>query len=98
MGEMTETFCMLEEITEIPLEELPYEAWLDRLKAQEDDDPLHPLLPMLEEKVYDNRCRWEMYEKMPIYDTENLKWHLLAPCPPLDRDAFKKFLFNLGLI
>ncbi|KAE8319334.1 hypothetical protein BDV41DRAFT_570975 [Aspergillus transmontanensis] len=73
---------------------MPYEEWLNRVQAKDNDDHLRPLLPMLEEKVYDGHCRWEMYENLPIYDTENLRRHLqgipeLATCPTLDRDIFK---------
>ncbi|KAE8336397.1 hypothetical protein BDV24DRAFT_155240 [Aspergillus arachidicola] len=90
--EMTEMFRMLEKTIQVSLEECP----------KDNDDHLRPLLPMLEEKVYDGRCRWEMYENMPIYDTEKLRRHLqgvpeLATCPPLHRDMFKKFLYSLGL-
>lgn len=100
--EMTKMFRMLEKTIQVSLEGLPYEEWLNRLQVENDDDPLRPLLPMFEEKVYDGRCQWEMYENMPISDTENLRQYLqdvpeLATCPFLDQDIFKKFLSSLGL-
>lgn len=102
-SEMTEMFMTLQEAAQVPMEELPYNQWLERLKDQDDKDPLRPLLPMLDEKVYDGHCRWEMYESMPIYETDNLRRHLvgapeLAHCPPLSAEMLRKFLIHAKLI
>ncbi|KAJ5612601.1 antibiotic synthetase [Penicillium lagena] len=101
--ELQKTFKMVEEASGVSLEELPYRTWLDRLQAQDDSDPLRPLLPMLDEKVFNGLCRWETYAKMPIYETSNLKRHLqsdptLGKCPPLSMNLLKKFLTNLGAL
>ncbi|KAF7173849.1 hypothetical protein CNMCM5623_006110 [Aspergillus felis] len=101
--EMTNMFRILEAVTKTSLEELPYEKWLELLKLQDDTDPLRPLLPMLEEKVFDGRCRWEMYAQMPIYRTDNLRRDLrgasgLAECPQLDQPLLEKFLASASFI
>ncbi|KAE8320417.1 antibiotic synthetase [Aspergillus sergii] len=102
-NEMTESFRMLEEAIQVPLQELPYPQWLERLRSQDDRDPLRPLLPMLEEEVFESHSRWEMYENMPVYGTENLRRDLadepsLADFPHLDPVMLRKFLFHLKLI
>jgi thioester reductase-like protein len=102
-SEMTEMFNTLQEVAQVRMEELPYDQWLKRLQTQDDQDPLRPLLPMLDEKVYEGYCRWQMYEKMPIYETDNLRRHLvgapeLAYCPPLSTELLRKFLIHVKLI
>jgi len=58
---------------------VPYAEWIRRL---EDASPqsLLPLQPMLMEKVHDGRTRWELYENMPVYETNNT-FKALATCP-----------------
>lgn len=96
ISEMTEMLNTLQEVAQIKMEELPYEQWLKRLQSQYDQDPLRTLLPMLEEKVYEGYCRWQMYEKMPIYEANNLRRHFvgapeLAECPPLSKGCCGNF-------
>ncbi|PLB37643.1 antibiotic synthetase [Aspergillus candidus] len=101
--EMRHMFHMLEKACQTPMKEMPYDKWLELLKTLDDNDPLRPLLPMLEEKVFENHCRWEMYSKMPIYGTENLTRDLrdvpgLAQFPVLDQPLLNRFLSELNLI
>ncbi|KAH8693797.1 hypothetical protein BGW36DRAFT_361636 [Talaromyces proteolyticus] len=63
---------------------VPYSDWL----SQANHDRLQPLIPMLEEKVLDNRSRWEMQQDMPEFGTRNLSRALctvpdLLECPPV---------------
>ena len=53
-----------------PLETLPYARWVERLmnECRVRDNPLCSLIPMLCDRVHQERTRWELYEGMPIYD------------------------------
>lgn len=55
------------------LEALSYTDWVKKLEHQPTDNPLLPLLPMLAEQVYGNLTRWEVYENMPVYQTDNVE-------------------------
>jgi hypothetical protein len=55
---------------------------------------------MLEEEVYEGRSRWQMYEHMPVYGTENTQRDVaddstLAKCPELDVTLLRKILVKL---
>jgi amino acid adenylation domain-containing protein/thioester reductase-like protein len=49
---------------------IPYAEWIDLLAAKE-PRRLQPLQPMLAEKVHGGLTRWELYENMPVYRTDN---------------------------
>lgn len=55
------------------LEALSYTDWIRKLESQPAGNPLLPLLPMLAEPVYGNLTRWEVYENMPVYQTDNVE-------------------------
>ncbi|KAL3472034.1 putative NRPS-like enzyme [Aspergillus californicus] len=66
-----------------------YTEWVQSLSLRP-DDPLYPLVPMLQEKVLDYRTRWEMYEHMVEYGRSNLHRALRAApqvldCSPMDQ-------------
>jgi amino acid adenylation domain-containing protein/thioester reductase-like protein len=52
------------------LETLPYARWVERLmeECRSRDNPLCSLIPMLCDPVHERMTRWELYERMPIYD------------------------------
>jgi amino acid adenylation domain-containing protein/thioester reductase-like protein len=54
---------------------LNYPEWIAKLETDKElgSNPLMPLLPMLSEVVYKQLTRWEVYENMPVYDTQNTK-------------------------
>lgn len=57
-----------------PLEVLPYADWVHRLihDPQVEQNALCPLIPMLFERVYrEVATRWELYEDMPAFTSEN---------------------------
>ncbi|KAL8787249.1 MAG: hypothetical protein Q9195_007859 [Heterodermia aff. obscurata] len=56
-----------------------YGEWIDWLEASP-PGRLQPLLPMLAEKVLGGLTRWELYERMPVYEAENTV-HALANHP-----------------
>ncbi|KAJ5458020.1 non-ribosomal peptide synthetase [Penicillium sp. IBT 31633x] len=80
---------------DIPLCGVSYAQWLQSFSLNT-NDPLHPLVPMLQEKVMGDRTRWEVQEKMAKYGTENLRNGLqnvskLLRCPSM-ADLFKLYI------
>ncbi|PLB46112.1 putative NRPS-like enzyme [Aspergillus steynii IBT 23096] len=64
-----------------PMRGIPYAEWVKRL-SQSPNNLILSLLPMLEEKVFGDRTRWEMQQSMPEFGTANL-CHSLADNPDL---------------
>ncbi|KAL4876684.1 hypothetical protein BJY04DRAFT_231453 [Aspergillus karnatakaensis] len=64
-------FEILNTISPYPMDGVPYTQWVQSLSLRV-EDPLYPLVPMLKEKVLDNRTRWEVYEDMAEYGRSNL--------------------------
>ena len=79
-----------------PLDLLDYSSWINKLETSEnlDSNPLLPLLPMLKESVYGSLSRWEVYENMPIYSTDNVKAKLGQDIesPTLNKSILDKYL------
>ena len=69
--DMDASMELIREVGDPSIQGVPYTEWLDRLAANP-PERLQPLQPMLAEKVRDGLTRWEMYEKMPIYETKNM--------------------------
>ncbi|KAL4987932.1 hypothetical protein BDW68DRAFT_177411 [Aspergillus falconensis] len=63
------------------LREMPYREWVEKI-TQAPDNPLTPLLPMLEEPVRDGLSRWEMQRSAPDFLTENFQ-QVLADAPEI---------------
>ncbi|WP_426703083.1 amino acid adenylation domain-containing protein [Rhodanobacter sp. Col0626] len=84
------------------LNELPYRDWVERLENDRnlDGNPLLPLLPMLAEPVYGSLTRWEVYQHMPVYRTDNVRRVLAGrvACPVLDVDLLKRHLRSWHLL
>lgn len=78
------------------LELLPYSRWVQRLAAHStlSDNPLLPLVPMLQEPVFGALTRWEVYENMPIYRTDNVQQVLggEAYCPTMNQALLDRYL------
>ncbi|KAI9373561.1 hypothetical protein BJX61DRAFT_552158 [Aspergillus egyptiacus] len=78
------------------VESLPYSEWIDRLSSSTPRS-LQPLLPMLAEKVQGGLTRWELYENMPLYRTDNTT-RALQDYPgglefrPLDSSLMNKYV------
>ncbi|KAE8350833.1 hypothetical protein BDV28DRAFT_30183 [Aspergillus coremiiformis] len=63
------------------LVEVPYGEWVRKCKLQSEADIPHsltPLMPMLEELVFDNKTRWELQSRMPTLGSENLRDALMV--------------------
>lgn len=73
-----------------------YKDWVNTLEKSGalDSNPLLPLLPMLKEPVYESLTRWEVYENMPIYQTNNVKKALgeNLKSPTLNQEILHKYL------
>ncbi|KAK6500987.1 hypothetical protein TWF506_003745 [Arthrobotrys conoides] len=69
-----DTFELLKQSTNggINLRGLPYMEWVNQL-PEIVDKRLQPLMPLFREKVYGDKTRWEVYENMPIYQTDNTR-------------------------
>ncbi|PYI01682.1 antibiotic synthetase [Aspergillus sclerotiicarbonarius CBS 121057] len=79
--DMVTTFKILSDLSPTPMRGMPYADWVRRFSL-ELRDPLHPLIPMLQEKVLGELTRWEIQEHMAIYGTNNLR-QALADAPEL---------------
>ncbi|PFH60176.1 hypothetical protein XA68_11337 [Ophiocordyceps unilateralis] len=94
--DMDATMQLVGEALQRPLRGVPYSEWVDRLAVVA---PLRllPLQPMLAEKIYSGRTRWELYENMPVYDTSNTDAALAdypggLELPPLDESLMKRYI------
>lgn len=75
---------------------LPYAEWLAETVAL-GHPRLKPMFPMLQEKVYRDLTRWELYRDMPLYDTTNTKMALAAvglefDCPDIDLALMRRYM------
>ncbi|EEH21386.1 hypothetical protein PABG_03602 [Paracoccidioides brasiliensis Pb03] len=93
---VNDTFELIAQCANQKMEALPYSEWVKKL-ASKPTSRLKPLQPMLEQKYYKGLTRWEMYENMPIYLTENTDRALQdypngLLCPPLDEQLVRLYL------
>lgn len=79
---MDTAFALLSDVAHTPMRPLPYSRWVDAF-SPEAQGPLHPLMPMLQEKVLGDRTRWEVRENMAVYGTHNVCAALRDHCPSL---------------
>jgi hypothetical protein len=92
---MLTTFDLIRGLGPKPLRGVPYSDWIHALSTEGSQNPLHPLIPMLIEKVFEGRTRWEMQENMAIFGRANLCSALqdrpdLLECEPM-ATPFKKY-------
>jgi len=80
------------------LKKLPYTQWKDELIANfrdSQENVLHPLLPMMSEKVYQNSLTiMELYQNTVDYDYQNTLDGLADSaivCPPMDAKLLDKY-------
>ncbi|PGH30113.1 hypothetical protein GX50_07133 [[Emmonsia] crescens] len=93
---VNDTFELIARCANQNMEALPYSEWVEKLTCKP-TSRLKPLQPMLEQKYYKGLTRWEMYENMPVYSTENTDRALKdypggLPCPPLDEQLVRLYL------
>lgn len=94
--DMIEMFEILRELGFPKILGLPYGEWVKRVR-KDPPERLKPLVPTLEEKVYKDLTRWELYENMPIYETKNTIRALAGQlntvsCPPVAENLMKLYL------
>ncbi|RDA85286.1 hypothetical protein CP532_5923 [Ophiocordyceps camponoti-leonardi (nom. inval.)] len=94
--DMDATMDLVGEAAKRRLRGVPYAEWVQRLASVA---PLRllPLQPMLAEKIYEGRTRWELYENMPVYDTSNTDAALAdypggLELPKLDVALMKRYI------
>ena len=68
--DMNAAMELISEVSSSPIRGVTYAEWIDRLAASP-PGRLQPLLPMLAEKVLDGLTRWQLYERMPVYEAKN---------------------------
>ena len=68
---MNSTMQLLAACLSTPLRAISYSEWIQKLEDTSPESLLR-LLPMLREKICDGKSRWELWDKMPVYDTSNL--------------------------
>ncbi|EEH03446.1 antibiotic synthetase [Histoplasma capsulatum G186AR] len=93
---VNDTFDLIARCANQKLETLPYSEWVEKLTSKP-TSRLKPLQPMLQQKYYKGLTRWEMYENMPIYSTENTDRALKdypggLASPPLDEKLVRLYL------
>ncbi|KAF5379618.1 hypothetical protein D9757_009224 [Collybiopsis confluens] len=78
--DMTDLFQEINDLLGIQLAALSYDEWLVRLSSFGDTQDLlmAPLLPVLTEKVYRGKTRWEVQEFMANFRTENTRAALMT--------------------
>ena len=100
--DLVDTFILLNLCGPYNLRGLPYGEWCENVakemqKKNGDDHPLRALMPMFHEKVFDERTRWEVYEDMAMYGTDNTSRAMAdrepsLECPVLDERLLKLYL------
>lgn len=95
-ADMIEMFEILRKLGFPKIHGLSYGEWVKRVR-KDPPERLKPLVPMLEEKVYKDLTRWELYENMPIYETKNTIRALAGQlntvsCPPVAENLMKLYL------
>ncbi|KIK54910.1 hypothetical protein GYMLUDRAFT_176445 [Collybiopsis luxurians FD-317 M1] len=78
--DMIDLFQEIERIIDIHLVGVPYDEWLSRLERFGNTAILRmaPLMPVLTEKVYHDKSRWEVHEFMSKFLTDNTREALIA--------------------
>lgn len=99
--DLEDVFHLVNQCGSFTMRGLPYEDWCEaiarELPENGEDHPLTALMPMLHEKVYGERTRWEMYENMAIYGTDNTTRAIadsqpLLTCAPFDEQLVRTYL------
>ncbi|MFE0305114.1 MULTISPECIES: non-ribosomal peptide synthetase family protein [Bacillus] len=105
--ELSEFFQKIIEEIGYPLEKKAYNAWVEALIQASDqnaDNALTPFLPMLTEKVEQDKTVWELYENMAHFDSTNTQTVLQAhgmTYPPMDDHLIKryfKYMEDIGFL
>jgi thioester reductase-like protein len=94
--DMNKSMDLVGQASGSPLRGVTYDEWLKQL-ASDPKFSLQPLQPMLAEKVHNGLTRWELYENMPVYGTENAQAALAdypggLAFPNLDAGLMQRYL------
>ncbi|KAF3207992.1 hypothetical protein TWF192_003222 [Orbilia oligospora] len=91
------TFKLLNRCGNFKLKGLLFSDWITSQPPETWDKRLLPLMPLLTEKVYGGKTRWEVYEDMAEYKTNNTRSALKDSknpegCSPLTKGLLKLYL------
>ncbi|KAK6352002.1 hypothetical protein TWF718_005151 [Orbilia javanica] len=94
--EWNDTFKLLNKCGNFGLKGLRFSDWVKQL-PELGDERLLPLMPLFTEKVYEEKTRWEVYEDMAIYETNNTRRALRNSknpegCSPLTKELLMLYL------
>ncbi|KAF3123872.1 hypothetical protein TWF569_001630 [Orbilia oligospora] len=94
--EWNDTFELLKQCGNFKLQGFPYMEWISQL-PETVDERLQPLMPMFKEKVYGDKTRWEVWENMAIYQTDNTRAAIADSqnpegCSPLNERLLRLYL------
>ncbi|KAK6512947.1 hypothetical protein TWF506_009109 [Arthrobotrys conoides] len=94
--EWNDTFELLKQCGDFKLQGYPYAEWINQLPDTV-DERLQPLMPMFKEKVYGEKTRWEVWENMAIYQTNNTRGAIANSknpegCSPLNERLLRRYL------
>ncbi len=78
------------------MDKQPYHVWVNALvkESQDSSNALTPFLPMLTEKIEQEKSIWELYENMPAYDSSNTRNALATTgmtCPDMDTELLRRY-------
>ncbi|KAK6337289.1 hypothetical protein TWF730_002695 [Orbilia blumenaviensis] len=94
--EWNDTFELLKQCGNFKLQGFPYMDWVNQL-PEVVDERLQPLMPMFKEKVYGEKTRWEVWENMAIYQTDNTRAAISSSKNPEGCSALNERLLRLYL-
>jgi len=100
--DLIDLFQMTASATGVDMKGMGYSSWVEKVKAGNDSAcRLGPLVPMLEERVRGEQTRWELYEDMARFKSDNtaraLKMDGGVQRLHVDEGVLRRYLHTLGL-
>ncbi|KAJ5957604.1 Male sterility NAD-binding [Penicillium viridicatum] len=68
--DLQEAFGLISEQCSYPLQGISFSRWLEMF-VDDATNPLHPFLPLFQEKIWGIHTRWEVQENAPQFEITN---------------------------